>query len=218
MRGARALSANDPGAARPGATPAAAETDEARLAAGVRARDVATFETLVRDYGPPLLRMVRSVLVNEEEARDALQETFTSAYQRAESFRGESRVLTWLRRIAFNAALMRLRTRRRRNERAIEDLLPSFAEDGHFELPEPGWVDPLKQLEDQEARALVHAALEELPESYRTVITLRDLEELDTQETAHLLDVSPGAVKVRLHRARQALRALLAPRFQEVLP
>lgn len=201
----------------PDATAEEREVEE-QLARGLRARDARTFETLVRNYGPLLLRMARSMLVNEEEARDAIQETFTSAYQRAASFRGESRVLTWLRRIAVNAALMRLRSRRQRNERALEDLLPAFSEDGHFERPESRWEDPLQLLEVEEARALVHAALEELPEPYRTVITLRDLEELDTQETASLLDLTPGAVKVRLHRARQALRALLAPRFQEVMP
>jgi RNA polymerase sigma-70 factor (ECF subfamily) len=191
---------------------------EQGLAEGLRSRDRATFELLVRRDGPVLLRMLRSLLQDEEEARDALQEAFLSAFQGAEGFRGESRVSTWLRRIAFHAGLMRLRKRQRRPERSLEELLPRFEEDGNFARPEPSWQDPLARVEARELRRLVRAALEELPEDYRAAIALRDLEQLDTREAASLLEITPGALKVRLHRARQALRALLAPRIGEALP
>ena len=96
----------------------------------------------------------------------------------------------------------------------IETLLPHFGDDEH-QLDSPGlWKDaPESGLQRQEARELVHNCLNKLPEIYRTVLLLRDIEGMDTEETARLLDTSPGVVKTRLHRARQALRTLLDPHF-----
>ena len=111
---------------------------------------------------------------------------------------------------------MKLRTRRRKPEASIEDLLPRFHEDGHRVVPEADWreVGHL-QLERWETWELVRGCIDRLPESYRTVLVLRDMEELDTEATAKLLELSEDAVKSRLHRARQALRTLLVPYFQE---
>lgn len=161
-----------------------------------------------------MLAVARRLLRVEEDARDAVQEAFLSALKSIDSFAGEARLSTWLHRIVVNAALMKLRTRRRRPERSIEEMLPTFLSDGHQAQPPSPWRQSVSgELERAETRALVRNRIDELPEAYRTVLILRDIEELDTEETARLLSCSVNAVKTRLHRARQALRTLLAPQF-----
>ena len=109
---------------------------------------------------------------------------------------------------------MRLRSQRRRPERSIDDLLPTYLDDGHRVHPRDAWsTESESALEQNERRALVHRSLDQLPDDYRTVIVLRDLECLDTDEVATLLGITAGAVKTRLHRARQALRTLLEREF-----
>jgi RNA polymerase sigma-70 factor (ECF subfamily) len=111
-----------------------------------------------------------------------------------------------------NASLMKLRSRGRRPEESIEELLPRFYEDGHRIDPGPPWRDaPPDPVEQRELRERMRASIDRLPETYRNVLLLRDIEELSTEETAQLLDVKADTVKVRLHRARQALRTLLDP-------
>ncbi len=114
---------------------------------------------------------------------------------------------------------MKLRTRRRRPERSITDLLPEFRPDGHREAPSaPIWRTPVAgddPIETAELRRLVRAKIDELPDGYREVLLVRDIEELSTEEAATLLGVSTSAVKTRLHRARQALRELLEPSLSE---
>jgi RNA polymerase sigma-70 factor (ECF subfamily) len=148
------------------------------------------------------------MLRSDEDARDAVQEAFVAAFKSLDRFQGHAKVSTWLHRIVVNAALMRLRTRKRKPEQAIEDLLPRFDETGHWasELPAPL---PDGELERRQTREIVRRCIDRLPESYREIILLRDIEELDGDETAAALGLSAGAVKSRLHRARQALRTLL---------
>jgi RNA polymerase sigma-70 factor (ECF subfamily) len=186
--------------------------DETRLIARLRRREEGAFELLVHENGARLLAVCRRFLRSEEDARDALQDAFVSAFRSLDRFEGGSRLSTWLHRICVNACLMKLRSRRRRPEEAIEDLLPKFLEDGHAAVPSAPWEGSVEALlERAETRALVRSAIDRLPESYRTVLLLRDIEELDTDETARVLEVSSNAVKIRLHRARQALRELLDP-------
>jgi RNA polymerase sigma-70 factor (ECF subfamily) len=190
--------------------------DEATLLARLRAGDDDAFEECVRTYCGPMLLVARRILRNEEDARDAVQDAFLSAFKEVGRFEGRSRLGTWLHRIAVNAALGRLRSRQRRPERSIEDLLPHFGDDEHqLDPPAPWKAASDSILQRQESRELVQRCIGELPEIYRTVLLLRDIEELDTEETARLLGASPGVVKTRLHRARQALRCLLDPHFRE---
>ena len=196
-------------------TAAAAAPDDVELVARLRAGDGAAFEELVRGHGGRMLAVARRFLP-EEDARDAVQDALLSVTRAIDKFEGGSRLSTWLHRIVVNAALMKLRTRKRRPEQSIEDLLPSFLEDGHAAEPASPWRDTgLESLERQEVRDLVRASIQQLPESYRAVLLLRDIEERDTHEAADLLDITPANVKVRLHRARQALRTLLDPHFRE---
>jgi RNA polymerase sigma-70 factor (ECF subfamily) len=188
--------------------------DEEALLARLRAGDEAAFAELVRANTGRLLALARRMLRSEEDARDAVQEAFLQAFKGIDRFQGGARLSTWLHRIAVNASLMKLRSRSRRPEQPIEELLPRFYEDGHRVEPGPPWrQDGPDPVEERETRVQVREAIDRLPEIYRNVLLLRDIEGLDTEETARLLDVKVDTVKVRLHRARQALRSLLAPQF-----
>ncbi len=199
---------------RPGGTPKIEREQQAVLLAGLRAGKEAAFETLVQAYTGRLLKVARRFLRNEEDARDAVQETFLSAFRSIARFQGEARLYTWLHRIVANAALMKLRSRRRKPEESIEEFLPKFREDGYQVESSVEWAEPYRHLARRETHILVRGCIDQLPESYRTVLLLRDIEELDTEETAKILEVTPNAVKIRLHRARQALRTLLDPHFR----
>jgi RNA polymerase sigma-70 factor (ECF subfamily) len=143
-----------------------------------------------------------------------VQEAFLNAFKSIDRFEGGSLLSTWLHRILVNVSLMKLRTRKRRPEESLDHLLPAFLDDGHFverfqSSSEPADVR-LGRIEEQEA---VRQAIDQLPDHYRTVLLLRDIEGMETAEVASQLGISPNAVKLRLHRARQALRTLLAPRL-----
>ncbi len=188
--------------------------EEARLVERLRARDEEAFEELVRRFGGRLLATARRFLPRTEDAQDAVQEAFLSAFRGLDRFRGGCRLSTWLHRIVVNAALMKLRGASRRPETPIEDYLPRFDETGHHAAPVEEWkVSPEGALLSRETSERVRAAIEALPVSYRVVLVLRDIEELSTQETAEVLSLTRTAVKIRLHRARLALRTLLVPIF-----
>jgi len=192
------------------------QDSERGLVSLLRSGDEAAFERLVRDHGGRLLSVARRFLRDEEEARDAVQEGFLSAYRALDRFDQGSRLSTWLHRIVVNACLMRLRTRRRKPEAPIEALLPQFEADGHqVGHPTPEWEGSAQMLlARKETRAIVRGAIDRLPDSYRSVLLLRDIEELSTEEAARSLGITANAVKIRLHRARQALRGLLEPHFR----
>jgi RNA polymerase sigma-70 factor, ECF subfamily len=196
---------------------------ERAIVEGMRAGDDRAFEWLVRDYIGPLQAVALRLLQHQADADDAVQEAFLNAFRRFDSFRSDARLGTWLHRIVVNAALGRLRKRKSLREVGgevgggvggevvdVSELLPRFTADGYPERFSEPWVHPVEELAAQaETREQVRRMIDKLPDTYRTVLVLRDIEELDTAETAELLGISPGAVKVRLHRARQALRNLL---------
>ncbi len=177
---------------------------EAALVERLRARDEAAFEELVEGHRGRLLAVTRRLLRSEEDARDAVQEAFLSAWRSIEGFEGLSRLSTWLHRIAVNVALMKLRSRGRRPEADFGEVPP-----GGLRRPGEEGADAI--LERRETRELVRRSLERLPRAHRTVLYLRDIEELDTAHVAGRLGLTANAVKVRLHRARRALRGLIAP-------
>jgi RNA polymerase sigma-70 factor (ECF subfamily) len=184
--------------------------DESALVEALRRGEEWAFEAMVRTYGGRLLAVARRYTSNEEDARDVVQSVYLSAFRALDQFKGGARLSTWLHRIAVNTALMKLRTRRRKPEESIEDLLPSFQDDGHHVEQFSDWAAPADVLlEKAQTRALVRERIAQLPEQHRTVLLLRDIDELSTQEVAAMLEITPTAVKVRLHRARQALSTLL---------
>ena len=186
--------------------------DEAALVAALRAGDDWAFEAMVRLYGGRLLVVARRITQNDEDARDAVQSAYLSAFVALKDFEGTCQLSTWLHRIVVNAALMKLRRRRRKPEESMDALLPAFLSDGHHAEQFAGPAEPPDRLlERQETRAMVRSCIDRLPDNYRIVLMLRDIEQHSTDETAALLGVTPTAVKVRLHRARQALNTLLRP-------
>lgn len=187
---------------------------DSALVTALRAGDDAAFETVVRDYGARMLAVAERLLSQHEDARDAVQEAFLLAFRSLDSFDGRSQLSTWLHRIVVNASLMKLRSKRRRPEQSIEDLLPRFQADGHHANRISRWGRSGSETAEQnEAQTLVREKIASLPESYRIVLLLRDIEELDAETVAQMLEITTGALKVRLHRARQALRTLLDPIF-----
>jgi RNA polymerase sigma-70 factor (ECF subfamily) len=196
-------------------TSAAPPLDETSLLARMQAGEKDAFEACVRTNCTTLLLVARRILRNEEDARDAVQDAFLAAFKNIGDFKGLSRLSTWLHRIAVNAALGRLRSRQQHPETSIEELLPHFGTGEHQIDPPAPWKPASDALlQSQESRELVQQCIGRLPDTYRTVLLLRDIEELDTEETARVLGVSHGVVKTRLHRARQALRSLLDPYFR----
>lgn len=188
--------------------------DERDLVQRLQAGDDAAYEVLVRTHSGRLLAVTRRILISDEDARDAVQDAFILAFRHIKNFEGESRLSTWLHRVAINAALMKLRTRRRRPEEPLEPLLPSYQGDGHHVEQFRSWVEAADDaLARRRRQALVRECIDRLPENYRTVLLLRDIEEVGTEETAAMLGITVNAVKIRLHRARQALRTLLDPHY-----
>ncbi len=188
----------------------AREQVERELVARLRRGDDAAFEVLVRQYGRALLAAARRLLRNEDDAREVVQEAFLQAFRAISRFREEARLSTWLHRIVVNAALMRLRSASRHPEVPIDDLLPQFDEEGkHVACVRPLAVSVEAAVEHAETRAHVRDRIAHLPEQYRAVIALRDIQELSTAEAAMVLGITENAVKIRLHRAHHALRTLL---------
>jgi RNA polymerase sigma-70 factor, ECF subfamily len=189
--------------------------DEATLLARLQSGDGDAFEACVRAYCGRMLVVARRILGNEADAHDAVQDAFLSAFKGVGRFHGLSSLGTWLHRIVVNAALARLRTRQRHPERSIENLLPHFGEGEHqLDPPVPWKAAPDADIQRRETRELVQQCIGQLPDTYRTVLLLRDIEGMGTEETAQALGTSEGVVKTRLHRARQALRTLLDPHFR----
>jgi RNA polymerase sigma-70 factor, ECF subfamily len=171
------------------------------------------FHDLIRPCEKPLYFLLLSLLQNETDAEDAAQETVIKVYRNLHLFRGESQFRTWVLSIARNEGLARLRKGKNRREDSLDALTE---ETGDF-TPAilTSWKEiPGDELERQEVRTLIRQAIDGLPEIYRNVMLLRDIEEMDVRETAAVLNISEAAVKVRLHRARALLQRGLAPRLK----
>lgn len=177
----------------------------------LRRGDGDAFEEMVRTTSPKLLATLRRMLRNEEDAREALQDTFVAAFRALESFEGQAQLSTWLHRIALNTALMKLRSMRRHPEEPIEELLPRFEADGHrvLDAADEATIPVDEAIDSRRLQIAVRRSIDRLPEAHRTVLLLRDIEGLENGETAEVLGITPDAAKTRLHRARQALRTLL---------
>jgi RNA polymerase sigma-70 factor (ECF subfamily) len=177
---------------------------------GLRAGDERSYEELVRRHGGRMLSVAIRITGNPDDARDAVQDAFLQAFKNVSKFEERSSLATWLHRIVVNAALMKLRTRRRKPETSLDELMPRFDDVGCRIEPRAGDDEPVDELlARRETRERVREAIRDLPEDYRDVLILRDIEGLDTNETADSLSIKPGAVKTRLHRARAALKTRL---------
>lgn len=202
-----------------GAASLEATLDEADLLRRLKEKDERAYADLLELAGPRLLRLARRMMGCDDAGEDAFQDAMLSAFKAIGRFDGKCRLTTWLHRITVNACLMKLRGRPRKAEHSLEELMPSFQEDGHHERAPARWrPTAVVEVESSEIRELVRARIEELPPQYRAVLVLRDLEGFDTARTAAILETTEEAVKMRLFRARLALKALLEPHFADGVP
>ena len=187
---------------------------EAQILRAAQDGDAAAFDALVRPHLGLFFRVILRILGNEAEAQDALQDALLAMYRELGRFSGASKFSTWGYRVCANQALMHRRKRVRRREDAIEDLMPRFADDGHhMEDGSLEWsqeADALDNAARNELKTRIQSGLERLSDDQRAVFVLRDLEGWDTDEIAARLGITRDLVRQRLHRARLALRALLA--------
>lgn len=191
---------------------------EIQRLARLRAGDRDATEALVSEYSGRMLTVARRMLRSEEDAADAVQDAFLSAFASIHRFRANAQIYSWLHRIVVNACLMKLRSRKRREAVSVNTLLPEFDESGNHVQPVAPWPCQVSEhIEQAETQAMVRKCVDQLPDDHRTILILRDIEELDTDTTAATLGISRAAVKTRLHRARQALRTMLEPSVSMVV-
>lgn len=180
-------------------------TDE-EVIARVLAGDTALFEIIMRRYNQRLYRVARAILRDDDEAEDVMQDTYVRAFQHLHQFEGRAKFSTWLTRIAVHEALGRVRRRGR-----FDDLESFTDSDGEILMASTA-PSPEQQVSAGELNRLLEDAVLALPDHYRAVLIMRDIEEMDTTDTAAALEISEENVKVRLHRARALLRRELYAR------
>jgi RNA polymerase sigma-70 factor (ECF subfamily) len=177
-----------------------------------------TAERVVREHAPRVYNLARRMLGNESDAEDVTQDVMLQVVRKLDTFRGEAALSTWLHRVTVNAALAHRRKRANHHEQMTEPL-DDFSQDGRRNGPVRRWaVPPEQQALDREKRALIEKAIARLPEAYRDVYVLADVQGLANADIAGILNLSVPAVKSRLHRARLLMRDQLAPHFEESMP
>jgi RNA polymerase sigma-70 factor (ECF subfamily) len=192
-----------------------AELPDAELVKMAQGGDHRAFDELVRRYKDKVFRLAFKILRHEEDAAEALQDAFLSAYRGLANFKAESTFSTWLYRVATNAALMKYR-KRREGHVSLEQSQSANPESEGLQIPD--WTQhPLQDLLDTETREAMQDGIDRLPEELRTVFVLRDIEGLSNAEVAEVLELTVAAVKSRLHRARIFLRDRLNRYFADKL-
>jgi len=189
----------------------AAVLDEAKLIEGLKAQNEASFEELVRLHGPWMLALTRRYLATEADAEDALQDAFVSVFRSIGAFAGGSRLTTWLHRVAINAALMRLRSRRRRPEVLLEEKEFDLVRRGPSKAAPPSGAEAMVR---RELRDVAEASLARLPEDCRVVVRLRDGEGMELREIGRVLGIGLSTLKSRLRRGRLAVRAAVVAHME----
>jgi RNA polymerase sigma-70 factor (ECF subfamily) len=176
-----------------------------------------TAEHVFRTHAPRVYNLARRMLGNDADAEDVTQDVLVQVVRKLDTFRGDSALATWLHRVTVNAALAHRRKRAKREEREVHDPLSLFLDNGHHADPVRRWsVTPLAQAEQREQTELIEKAIADLPEPYRDVYVLADVEGMPNAEIGDMLGLSVPAVKSRLHRGRLMMRGALARHFEEV--
>ncbi len=185
-----------------------AGTPDEELAARIRRGDTALYEVLMRRYNQRLYRVARAIVRNDAEAEDVVQQAFVNAYRHFDQFAQKAKLSTWMTKIAVYEALARVRKR----ERAAVTAFDESAEETMKASVASSPLDPERQALTAELRVLLEQAIDGLPERYRSVFVLREVEGLTTAEAADCLDITEENVKTRLHRAKAMLRDTLYTR------
>ncbi len=191
--------------------PYRSQQEEAALVAQAKAGDQVACNRLVTLFGPQMMAVARRFMRCDDDCNDALQDAFISVFKALDRFEANSRLSTWLHRITVNSCLMKLRSKSMRRETSIEEMLPRMDRYDRRTDRFPATNDSSAEVESEEMCALVRRAIDRLPDADRTVLLLRDIEEMDTATTANMLEMTEHNVKRLLHRARQTLHALLEP-------
>jgi RNA polymerase sigma-70 factor (ECF subfamily) len=189
--------------------PAFSELSDEEVVSRILTGEIALFEVIMRRYNQRLYRVARAILRNDGDAEDVVQDAYVRAYEHLGQFAGRAAFSTWLTRIAVHEAL----ARKRRNGR-LEELEAVQNKDDSSSILKSSVPNPESQSAQTQTRQLLEEAIETLPSDYRTVVVLRDVEEMNVAETAAILEVSEALVKTRLHRAHAMLRKELFTRGQ----
>jgi len=183
-------------------------TVETVLVRALQSGDNQAYQHLVDNHTSRLQSVAKNILGNAEDARDAVQDALISVFKGIKNFSGKCKLDTWLYRIVVNAALMKLRVSHRKPAHQLDDEVAG-------KLHDSGKATPLAVVNRQETGGIVRRTIWLLPQQHRRVLLLRDIEGLSTKQTANRLNLTPGVVKVRLHRARKALGKVLEPSLIE---
>ena len=188
------------------------QLDDDQLVPKLQARDEAALEALLVQYQARVFGLALRLTGNRQDAEEVLQDVFLAVFQKVDGFRRESKLSSWIYRIATNAALMKLRKRPRIQEIPLEEELgPAMTEEGMIAEPVVDWSKlPNDELDRKELGQRIAEAMDLLPADYRSVVVLRDVEGLSAQEAREILGLSEAALKSRLHRGRLFLRKQLA--------
>jgi len=191
---------------------AVASLDEHELIKQLRAQNEAALGAFMAQYETRVFGLALRLTGNRQDAEEVLQDVFLTVFQKIDSFRGDSKLSSWLYRIATNAALMKLRKRPKVQQIPLEEELgPGMTEDGMIAEPVVDWSRlPNDELDRKELGQRIEQAMNLLPADYRSVVVLRDVEGLSAQEACEVLSLSEAALKSRLHRGRLFLRKQLA--------
>lgn len=185
-------------------------------ATGVKVNGHPTPEQVFLDHGPRVYNLARRMLGNDADAEDVTQDVLLQVVRKLDTFRGEASLPTWLHRVTVNAALAHRKKRAQRAEREVHDPFDHFLDDGHHSSYVAPWsAPPDEQALSKENTEVIERAIAELPEIYRDVYVLADVEGLPNAEIGSMLNLNLPAVKSRLHRGRLLMRNALAPYFQE---
>lgn len=194
-------------------SPPDASQSEEELVAGLKGRQEWAFRRLVGDWSAKLLRLALRFVKRLEEAQEVVQDVYRKVWEKIDSFKGDSKLSTWLYRVTVNEALMRLRSRRTEAEISWEDILPKF-EDGIWVDKVADWrALPDEALAEKEAREYLRQCIAELPSDYRAPYLLKDVEQLSENEVCEILDMDKSVMKVRVHRARMFLKKKIEGRY-----
>jgi RNA polymerase sigma-70 factor (ECF subfamily) len=196
----------------PSVTRASADTiPDEQVVSRILTGEAGIFELLIRRYNQRLFRVCRSILKNDDDAEDAMQEAYCQAFSHLSQFEGRATFATWLTRIAVYAALARVRKAKRETlEESLDDVVP----EAHPMSTQSMACDPERRAGERELGRLLDEAIDALPEHYRLVFVLRAVEELSVAETAAALEIEEETVKTRLFRARALLKERLLDRFE----
>jgi RNA polymerase sigma-70 factor, ECF subfamily len=190
------------------------ECSDIELLRLARKGDSAAFRSLIRRHDRYLYRMARSVLLNDQDAEDVVQETYVRAFTRLVDFRGESSLSTWLTRIVLNESRRRHRRHRRLVGLEVLDTPSGQRSAQNYSSTIAPVEDPERAAAQNQIRIVLERAIDGLPEAFRTVFVMREVQGLSTEETASVLGILPQTVKTRLHRARRLLREALGEQFR----